>query len=131
MDALLLQIEEEREAALAESAEDQADETEETTTASEDTSTSQDSTDNDETLSQQNAVNMAKNYLAFMPFSKSGLVDQLEFEGFSNDDATYAVNNIDVDWNEQAVLSAQNYLDFMSFSRSGLIEQLKFEGFST
>jgi len=66
-----------------------------------------------------------------MSFSKSGLIAQLEFEGFSTEDATYAVNKIDVNWKEQAVKKAKSYLDTMAFSRSGLIEQLEFEGFTT
>ena len=54
----------------------------------------------------------------------------MEFEGFSRADATYAVDEITVDWNEQAARSAQNYLNFMAFSRAGLIRQLEFEGFT-
>jgi colicin import membrane protein len=60
-----------------------------------------------ETLSQKNAVRKAKEYLSVMAFSKEGLIKQLEFEGFSNEDATYAVNQIDVDWKEQAVKKAK------------------------
>ena len=81
-------------------------------------------------MSQQQAVKMAQNYIAYTAFSKSGLVEQLKFEGFVNEDATYAVENIDVDWKEQAVKMAENYLDYSAFSKSGLIEQLIFEGFS-
>lgn len=84
----------------------------------------------DETLSQKNAVAKAESYLDFTAFSKSGLIKQLEYEGFSNDDATYAVNKITVDWQEQALLKGKQYLDFTSFSRSGLIKQLEYEGFS-
>ncbi|NLB20080.1 MAG: hypothetical protein GX829_04440, partial [Clostridium sp.] len=69
--------------------------------------------------------------LDFSAFSRSGLIGQLEYEGFSTEDATYAVDSIGVDWREQAVKSAKNYLDFSAFSRSGLISQLEFEGFST
>lgn len=65
-----------------------------------------------------------------MAFSKSGLIEQLEYEGYSTEDAEFAVDNITVDWQEQATLKAKDYLDNMSFSRSGLIEQLIFEGFS-
>lgn len=83
------------------------------------------------TVSQEQAVRMAKDYLDYTAFSKSGLIDQLKFEGFSTKDATYAVENITVDWQEQAVIMAQDYLDYTSFSRQGLIEQLTFEGFST
>ncbi|SDP18232.1 Ltp family lipoprotein [Halobacillus aidingensis] len=82
------------------------------------------------TVSQKQAVAMAEQYLSFMAFSKSGLIDQLEFEGFSTEDATYGVENISVDWQEQAVTKAEEYLDFMAFSRQGLIDQLVFEGFS-
>jgi hypothetical protein len=45
-------------------------------------------------------------------------------------EATFAVDAIDVDWNEQAAKSAEDYLGFSSFSRSGLIEQLEFEGYA-
>ena len=44
---------------------------------------------------------------------------------------TFAVDSLDVDYNEQAAKSAESYLDNMSFSRSGLIEQLEFEGYTT
>lgn len=84
-----------------------------------------------ETLSQKNAVDMAKSYLNYTAFSRSGLIHQLEFEGFSNEEATYAVNKLNIDWKEQAVKMAKSYLDYTSFSRSGLIHQLEFEGFSS
>ena len=83
-----------------------------------------------ETVSQQNAVRSAKNYLNFTAFSRSGLIRQLEFEGYSKEDATYGVDNSGANWMEQALKSAKNYLDFMSFSESGLIRQLEFEGFT-
>lgn len=84
-----------------------------------------------ETVSQQQAIKSAKNYLNYSAFSRSGLIKQLEFEGFSTADATYAVDSINVNWREQAVKSAKNYLNYSSFSRSGLIKQLEFDGFST
>lgn len=82
------------------------------------------------TLEQQNAVTTALDYIDFMAFSRSGLIDQLEYEGYSSDDATLVVDHIGVDWNQQAEFMAQQYLDTMSFSRDGLIEQLEYEGFS-
>lgn len=82
------------------------------------------------TKSQSNAVKKAKDYLSFMAFSYDGLVDQLEYEKFSYDDAVYGVDNCGADWNEQAAKKAEEYLDFMSFSRDGLIEQLQYEGFT-
>lgn len=81
-------------------------------------------------VSQQNALRSAENYLSFTAFSRTGLIGQLEFEGYPTEDATWAVDRVEVDWNEQAAKSAANYLDFTSFSRSGLIDQLIFEGFT-
>lgn len=82
------------------------------------------------TLSQQNALSQAENYLSFMAFSQKGLIDQLEFEGYPTKDAKWAVEHLSVNWNEQAAKKAEEYLDTMSFSRSGLVDQLIFEGFS-
>lgn len=59
------------------------------------------------------------------------MIDQLEFEGFTTEEATYAVDNCGADWNEQAAKKAQEYLDYSSFSRSELIGQLEFEGFTS
>ena len=81
-------------------------------------------------VSQENALIRAKSYLATMSFSREGLIGQLEFEGYSNSDATYAADNCGADWNKQAVLKAKEYLSTMSFSYDGLVEQLEFEGFT-
>ena len=82
------------------------------------------------TVSQRNAVRTAKDYLDYTAFSRTGLIRQLEYEGFSTDDATFAVDHIAVDWNEQAAKSAKDYLEYSGFSRSGLINQLEYEGFT-
>ena len=72
----------------------------------------------------------AESYLDLSAFSRSGLIKQLKFEGYSEKDATYGVDAQRADWNKQAAASAQSYLDMSSFSRQGLIDQLKFEGFT-
>ena len=82
------------------------------------------------TMGEKNALGSAKNYLDFTSFSYSGLIEQLEFEGYSAEEAAYAADNCGADWNEQAAKSAEDYLDFMSFSRQGLIDQLVFDGFT-
>lgn len=82
------------------------------------------------TMGQRNASNRAEEYLSGQAFSAKGLYEQLMFEGYSKEDAEYAINSISVDWNEQAALKAKQYLDGQSFSRQGLIEQLEFEGFT-
>lgn len=84
-----------------------------------------------QTLEQKNAIAQAKAYLEYSSFSRSGLIQQLEYEGYSNESATYAVDSCNVDWNKQAELTAQSYLDYSSFSRDGLIQQLEYEGFSS
>ena len=82
------------------------------------------------TVSQQQAVRKAESYLDMTAFSRSGLVKQLVFEGFSAADAEYAVSHIQVDWMAQAAAKAKSYLEMTSFSRKSLIAQLVFEGFT-
>lgn len=77
-----------------------------------------------------NARRSAQSYLDLMGFSRTGLIEQLEFEGYPTDVATAAVDSLDVDWFAEAAESAQSYVDMMGFSRSGLVEQLMFEGFT-
>jgi hypothetical protein len=79
---------------------------------------------------QSQAVAMAYGYLQTMPFSKGGLADQLEYEGFSPAVANKAVNIIRVNWRTQAVRHAKQYLRTMPFSCSGLIDQLVYEQYS-
>ena len=81
-------------------------------------------------VSKQNAIKKAQSYLSYMAFSRKGLIEQLEYEKFSNEDAVYAVDNVGANWNEQALKKGKSYLDYMAFSRKGLIEQLEFEGFT-
>lgn len=82
------------------------------------------------TPAQRNALAKAQEYLAYTAFSASGLVAQLEYEGFETAVAQNAVASLDVDWQEQAHQKAQEYLDNSSFSLSGLIDQLEYEGFT-
>ena len=83
-----------------------------------------------ETVSQKSARRKAEDYLRITPFSRTGLITQLKYEGFSTDDATYAVTILSPDWNQQAAAKAQDYLRVMPFSRTGLITQLEYEGFT-
>ncbi|WP_168929801.1 Ltp family lipoprotein [Nocardioides sp. GY 10127] len=79
------------------------------------------------TLAMSNALAAAKDYLQFQAFSRQGLIDQLSSDygsGFKLADATWAVDQLDTDWNKQAVRAAKSYLDFQPFSRQGLIDQL-------
>ena len=82
------------------------------------------------TTGERNALKSAQNYLSVMAFSYRGLVEQLEYEGYTTSEAEYAADNCGADWNQQAVKKAKEYLAVMSFSRDGLIEQLEYEGFT-
>ncbi len=82
------------------------------------------------TMGQKNALEQAKRYLSISAFSYSGLIDQLKYEGYTTEEATYGADNCGADWNEQAAKKAQQYINTMSFSRQGLIDQLKYEGFT-
>lgn len=77
-----------------------------------------------------NATRSARSYLDYTGFSRTGLIEQLEYEGYTTDEATTAVDGMDVDYDAEAVESARSYLDYTSFSRSGLIDQLEYEGFT-
>lgn len=100
------------------------------TTSNEDSSRNQNLSEPNVTTEQRNALNTAQDYLGTMAFSYSGLIEQLEYEGYSAEAATYAADNCGADWNAQAAAMAQSYMDTMSFSRQGLIDQLIYEGFS-
>jgi hypothetical protein len=84
-----------------------------------------------ETPSQKNAREAAERYLSVSSFSKSGLGKQLKFEGYDKSSINYALEAIEVDWNEQAAESAARYLEVSPFSHSSLVKQLKFDGFTT
>jgi Host cell surface-exposed lipoprotein len=83
-----------------------------------------------ETVAQENARGSAQDYLDMGGFSRTGLIKQLKFEGFSKADATYAVDAADANWKAEAAQSAEEYMDTGSFSRSALLDQLEFEGFT-
>jgi hypothetical protein len=82
------------------------------------------------TLSQKNAIESAKNYIEYQSFSEKGLIEQLMFEKYDDEDANFAVKCLNIDWNEQAKKSAISYMEYQSFSKDGLIEQLEYEGFT-
>lgn len=73
------------------------------------------------------ALTSAENYLSFMSFCEAGLFDQLTSEygdGFPEDAAQYAVDNVEVDWDEQALQLAIQYRETMSMSDNAIWDQL-------
>lgn len=83
------------------------------------------------TVSQKNALNKAKSYISYAAFSHDGLVNQLMYEQFSAEDATYGADNVGANWNEQAAKKAKSYMNYSSFSRGSLIDQLEYDKFTT
>lgn len=83
------------------------------------------------TIGEKNALDKAKSYLDYTAFSKEGLIEQLEFEGFTNAEAKFGADNCGANWKEQAAKKAKQYMEYSSFSKKGLIEQLEFEGFTS
>ncbi len=75
----------------------------------------------------KNALKSAQNYLSMMPFSEKGLMRQLTSDagdGYPEDAAQYAIDNIEVDYNEQALKAAENYQEMMPMSDQELLNQL-------
>ena len=83
------------------------------------------------TTGQKNALASARSYLGYSAFSHDGLIGQLEYEGYTTEEATFAADNCGADWNEQALAKALSYLDYSAFSYTGLIGQLEYEKFTT
>ena len=46
------------------------------------------------TVSQQNAVKKAESYLSFTAFSRDGLIKQLKFEKFTQEQAEYGISKV-------------------------------------
>lgn len=80
------------------------------------------------------ALAKAKTYSDTLHMSKQGIYNQLtsSFEGFSAEDAQYAVNHLNVDWNRNALLKAKDYRNTLSMSKSAIYTQLtsSVEGFT-
>ena len=75
----------------------------------------------------QNALKSAQNYLDIMAFSEKGLFEQLTSEygdQYPEDSAQYAIENVEVDYNEEALESAESYQEIMPMSDQELFDQL-------
>lgn len=83
-----------------------------------------------QTTGNQGALNKAKDYLRSQAFSYRGLINQLEYHGYSESEAKYGADYCGANWNDQALKKAKNYLSSQAFSQSGLKKQLEYEGFT-
>jgi hypothetical protein len=79
---------------------------------------------------QQRPQHAGIGYLDMEGFSRQGLIKQLVYDNYSTEDATFAVDSIAVNWNEQAARSAKQYLSMEGFSHGGLVNQLEYDGYT-
>ena len=77
-----------------------------------------------------NALIAAKDYIKSDHYSYQELIEQLEYDGYTTKQATYAADNCGGDWFSQAERAAKSYLSTDLFSPSELIEQLELDGFT-
>ena len=78
----------------------------------------------------ENAIESAEAYSNVFAYSKKELIEQLKYDGFSEDIAECAAKSINANWKENCVRSAYSYLDLFSFSKEELIHQLDYDGFT-
>ena len=82
-------------------------------------------------IEKRSAIEIAQSYLSTMPFSPSGLYDQLLYEGFSEEDSQFAIDHLIVDWDEMCYETAVSYVtNIGGFSKKSLIHQLEYDGFT-
>lgn len=72
------------------------------------------------------ALGKAELYATTMSMSKKAIYNQLisEVEGFSKEDAQYAIDNVVADWNNNALEKAKMYQETMHMSRKAIHQQL-------
>ena len=83
------------------------------------------------TTEQDNALAAATAHLAATAFSRQGLIAQLELDGFEASDAIFAVDNVEVDWNEQCSRKAGDYISDPDFPMQDLMDLLASDGFTS
>lgn len=82
------------------------------------------------TSNRTQAVRAAKQYLRISGFSQKGLIEQLQYDGYSRSDATYGATHAGANWMSQAARTAKQYLRISPFSFSGMVEQLQYDGYT-
>ena len=82
-----------------------------------------------ESGTKQTAAECALDYLDALYFSREGLIAQLVYEGYAEDESAAAVDSLSVDWFDQAAGAAMDYLEFGSYSELDLGQSLLNAGF--
>jgi RPA family protein len=81
-------------------------------------------------MGQSNALKKAESYSRLMHMSKRRLYDQLTSEygeGFTAEEAQYAIDNINADWKANALETAKSYQKNLNMSKSRIYQQLTSE----
>lgn len=78
------------------------------------------------------ALDTARRYVKSMGdsgISKKSIYDQLtsEFDGFTDEEAQYAIENLDFDWKESAVKAAKRYVDVLGVSKNHVYDKLVYD----
>lgn len=76
------------------------------------------------------ASSRARQYLGVQNFSRSGLISQLEYDGYSEADATAAADALNLDWTDQARQRAAYFAGTQQWTRDQMVSQLEYEGWS-
>ena len=80
---------------------------------------------------QVQAIQTAKDYLDTMPLSQTELLQMLTVENINLEDAKFALEYLDIDWNQEARKKAKEYCKHkIGFSKVKLKAQLLFDHFT-
>ena len=80
---------------------------------------------------QVQAIQTAKDYLDTMPLSQTELLQMLTVEDINLEDAEFAIEYLDIDWNQEARKKAKEYCKHkIGFSKVKLKAQLLFDHFT-
>lgn len=80
--------------------------------------------------SKKEALEAAEHYLNIDSYSRGGLYYQLQSDGFTAEEAQYAVDNCGADWYDEAAQAAAVTLKYNNYTREELIDSLIADGFS-
>ena len=80
--------------------------------------------------SRKKALDRAKSCVKYMDFSYITLLNHLKTQGFSHEDALYAVDNCGADWNKEAANEASSQLFASELSPKGLYAYLVLADFT-
>ncbi|MGG5171864.1 TM2 domain-containing protein [Pseudarthrobacter sp. J1738] len=89
-----------------------------------------DAEDAAQTSGQLMAVLEAESTLRLHPHSRAALIKAVQEDGFSNVDATWAVDHLKISWNEEALLECRDFASQSWSSETEIKNHLKTKGFS-